>query len=51
MYQVIAIVEGVWHHEGFYEDERQAKEYRDFLSERMYYADVEGEVFVNEINV
>ena len=51
MYQVIAIVEGVWYHEGFYEDERQATEHGDFLSERMFYANVEGEVFVNEIKV
>ena len=50
MYQVISIMEGVWHHEGFFEDERAAREHRDWLAERMYYCDCEGEVFVNEID-
>ena len=49
MYQVISIVDGVYHHEGFYDDERSAKENRDWLAERMYLTDTEGEVIVNEI--
>lgn len=48
-YQVISIVDGEYHHCGFYDDERSAKEYRDWLSERMYLTDTEGEVIVNEI--
>ena len=51
MYQVIVIFEGEWHHEGFFEDIRQAEEHKDRLYERLYIGtdDEEYEVFVNEI--
>lgn len=49
MYQVISIIGGRYYHDGFYEDERSAREFRDWLAERMYYADCDGNVIVNEI--
>lgn len=49
MYQVIIIIDGEYHHGGFKDDERSARELRDWIAERMYLADAEGEVIVNEI--
>ena len=53
MYQVIVIFEGEWHHEGFFEDIRQAEEHKDRLSERLYIGtdSEEYSVFINEIKI
>lgn len=49
MYQVITIINGVYGHEGFFEDFRMATGHRDYTAECMYCGGVEGEVFINEI--
>jgi hypothetical protein len=36
MYQVISIIDGEYRHEGFFPDERQANEHKDYLECRMY---------------
>ena len=48
-YQVITIIDGDFQHEGFYDDERQANEMRDWIAQRMDYGGIEGDVIVNEI--
>lgn len=50
-YQVITIIDGDFRHEGFYDDERQANEMRDWIAQRMDYGGIEkGAVIVNKIN-
>jgi hypothetical protein len=48
-YQVITIIDGYFRHEGFYSDERQAKEKMDRLAQRMADGGIEGDVIVNVI--
>jgi len=35
MYQVISIIGGEYRHEGFFEDEMQANDHKDFVLHRM----------------
>lgn len=48
-YQVITIINEEFRHDGFYDDERQANEMRDWITERMDYGGIECSVIVNEI--
>lgn len=49
MWQVISIIDGEYHHEGFFDDIHQAESHRDWTNERMFNSDVDGYAFVNEI--
>lgn len=49
MWQVISIIEGEYHHEGFFDNIHQAKNHLDWVRERMWLSDVDGSAFVIEI--
>lgn len=49
MYQVISIIEGVYYHEGFFDDIRAAREHRDWVAEHCYLCDLDYKVIVNEL--
>lgn len=51
MFQVISIVDDIYHHEGFFEDFSEAREHRDYVSEQFWNSDTDGSVFINELSL
>ena len=49
MYQVISVVDGIWHHEGFFALERQANSMKYWVEYHLHKKGIDGEVFVNVI--